>query len=343
MLSTRKFDGRYAMPWTIGIILFLSVTLALGGALPVAAGPVSFAPQADAIVRCDPSSVFGYTDGTVSIDLYIQDVIALYGADMVVTFDTSIASVVDQNSSLPGVQIQPLSTFLVPGFTLFQVADNTAGTIHYATTQLNPQEPATGSGPVARVTFQPKTYGEFTMTFTYHMLSDRNGVEIPSVSQTCFVDFDSPLAVQLADFVATYRAGDGVMLAWETVSEQDNVGFNVYRSDGSEVEWKRLNDTLIPAASPGSSQGNFYTWIDRMADPGSTYWYMLEDVTVDGVATQHDAVVVVVAEPNAVGLTAFEVTTSSPSLAGLAVIALTALAAAGRRMLRRGATSRSWR
>lgn len=333
---------------TTWVIMLLSVYLAFSGGSPAAADQASLAPQADAIVRCDPSSVFGYTDETVWIDLYIQDVVALYGVDLVVTFDTNVALVVDQSSSEPGVQIQPLSTFLVPGFTLFKEADNTAGTIHYATTQLNPREPVTGSGPVARVTFEPKTFGEFTMTFTYHKLSDRNGVQIPSVAQTCSVKFSSPLAVRLADFEATYRVGDGVMLAWETVSEQDNAGFNVYRSGGSDVErsqqdmeWERLNDALIPAASPGSSQGNVYTWIDKMTEPGATYWYMLEDVTLDGVATQHDAVVVTVAEPNAVRLAAFGAILISPSLVGLAVVALMVLAAVGQRTLRRDVTSRS--
>lgn len=347
MLSTCNAGSPRNLWGKIWNILLLSACLALSGGPPAAADQVSLTPQADAIVRCDPSSVFGYTDGTVSIDLYIQDVVDLYGADLVVTFDTSIASVVDQDSSQEGVQIQLLSTFLVPGFTLFQVADNTAGTIHYATTQLNPQEPATGSGPVARVTFQPKTYGEFTMTFTYHMLSDRSGVEIPSISQTCFVDFDSPLAVQLADFVATYRAGDGVMVAWETVSEQDNAGFNVYRSEGSfgdrpqqDTAWVQLNTALIPTVAPGSSEGHAYIWIDGTAEPGTTYWYRLEDVALDGTTTQHAPVAVTVSEPNAVGLAEFRAMVIKPLLVGLIVVGLMVLVAVGRLLLRRDMMNR---
>ncbi len=38
----------------------------------------------------------------------------------------------------------------------------------------------------------------------------------------------SPQAVDLAGFTAT-AAAEGVTLAWETVSETDNAGFNVYR------------------------------------------------------------------------------------------------------------------
>ena len=65
----------------------------------------------------------------------------------------------------------------------------------------------------------------------------------------------SPLAVDLAAFTATAGA-DGVTLAWETVSETDNAGFNVYRAEGGSVgdrpqqghpelvegAWIKLND-----------------------------------------------------------------------------------------------------
>lgn len=296
MLSTRNSDGRYAMPRMIGIILFLSAALALGGVLPVSAGPASFAPQADAIVRCDPSSVFGYTNETVAIDLYVQDVVALYGLDVIATFDTGIASVVDQNNSVAGVQIEALGAFLVPGYTLFQTADNSAGTIHYATAQLNPSVPATGSGPVARVVFQPKTYGEFTMTFTYHMLSDRNGVEIPSIAHTCAVKFSSPLAVQLADFAATSQAG-AVLLRWETVWEADVVGFNVYRSAAEDAVTERVNPALIPSETPGG-EGAAYSWTDTGVIAGETYTYWLEEIGQGGVTERHGPVSVTV-EPMA--------------------------------------------
>ncbi len=44
----------------------------------------------------------------------------------------------------------------------------------------------------------------------------------------------NPLAVTLAAFTAAVTPA-GVTLAWETVSENDNAGFNVYRADGGSV------------------------------------------------------------------------------------------------------------
>ncbi len=127
-----------------------------------------------------------------------------------------------------------------------------------------------------------------------------------------------PQAVTLAGFSAEATA-DGVMLSWETVSEVENAGFNVYRAAGGSVGdrpqqeggdplrmtgWVRLNEMLIPAATPGSAQGNVYTWTDTAALTG-TIWYMLEDVDLNGTATRHEPVSVTVAGPNAVGMASF--------------------------------------
>ncbi len=152
-----------------------------------------------------------------------------------------------------------------------------------------------------------------------------------------------PLAVDLASFTATVAA-EGVTLAWETVSETGNAGFNVYRAEtpaaaGLPTEppadaWVKLNDTLIAAAAPGSSEGHSYAFTDATAAQGATYWYALEDVALDGTATRHAPVSVTVAEPNAVGLAAFAAAPlagSMPALAGLAALAMAALAGVGLR------------
>ncbi len=149
-----------------------------------------------------------------------------------------------------------------------------------------------------------------------------------------------PLAVDLAGFTAAAGA-EGVTLAWETVSETDNAGFNVYRAgsvaDRPEQEWVKLNDALIAAAAPGSSEGHSYAFTDATAAQGATYWYALEDVALDGTLTRHAPVSVTVAQPNAVGLAGFgaaPVAGAMPALAGLAALALAALAGVAARRRR---------
>ena len=93
-----------------------------------------------------------------------------------------------------------------------------------------------------------------------------------------------PLAVELASFTAEPVA-DGVALRWETVSEQDNAGFNLYRAASEAGPWAPLNDTLIPAATPGSSEGHSYAWTDTTAQPDTRYFYRLDAVDRFGVTT----------------------------------------------------------
>ena len=159
--------------------------------------------QGGTIVRCDPSTVIGTTDQTLTVDLYVQDVTNLYGLDLKATFDTTIAQVVDENSGTAGVQFQPLSTFMQPDFVVRNVADNSAGTLRYAATQVDPTAPATGSGPVARIRFAAAKAGQLTMVFTAHDLSDRNGGSISNTAGSCSITFEAPTAVTLRGLDAT--------------------------------------------------------------------------------------------------------------------------------------------
>ena len=109
-----------------------------------------------------------------------------------------------------------------------------------------------------------------------------------------------PLAVTLADFSAVQQ-GDCVLLTWETVSELNNRGFNLYRGTSEAGPERQLNETLIPSQSPGSPGGFIYNWED-CADltPGVTYFYWVEDVDIHGAATLHGPVSADFTAPTAV-------------------------------------------
>ncbi len=140
---------------------------------------------------------------------------------------------------------------------------------------------------------------------------------------------NTPLAVDLVAFTAT-ATGDGVVLTWETVSEVDLMGFNLYRVEATDDAPVKLNGALIPAQAPGSSEGHAYAWGDATVEPGGAHWYMLEDVALDGTVTRHAPVAIAVesGEPNAVGLATFGAAATGLSPAGLASLAALALAAA---------------
>jgi hypothetical protein len=100
-----------------------------------------------------------------------------------------------------------------------------------------------------------------------------------------------PTAVELVSFEATPQ-GSGVLLAWETASETDNVGFNVYRAETQTGQLVKLNAYLIASQNPGSAVGAAYSFLDEPAAPGATYYYWLEDVDASGAATRHGPVAV---------------------------------------------------
>ena len=254
-------------------------------------GSTSLSYYPDTVTRCQPEQAYGAPGYPATVCIYVQDVVALYGVDFEISFPgmLGIATVVDEMPGWPsGVQIMPNTTFMSePWNLLFNIADNSTGYLHYLVTELYPSMSKTGSGPIACMHFQGLgVSGEFTMTFTRHDLSDRNGVMFDDTAHTCKITF-SPTAVVLSRFEA-WPIATGNHVQWETVEEIDNLGFNLYRSATLEGIKTKLNRTLIPAKNPGSPLGAVYDWNDiYWLRPGRSSFYWLEDIDIHGHATMH--------------------------------------------------------
>ena len=138
-----------------------------------------------------------------------------------------------------------------------------------------------------------------------------------------------PMAVSLASFSAAPAAG-GVEVTWETVSEIDNLGFNLYRGLTPEQPDELL--AFVPSQAPGSAQGATYLWLDSGAGEGRTVFYWLEDVDVDGSASLHGPVSVDLAAPTAMTVTGITAGDGSdaPGMLVLSIV-VAALLAAGYR------------
>lgn len=80
-----------------------------------------------------------------------------------------------------------------------------------------------------------------------------------------------------------------VVIAWQTESEFDTVGFNLYRSETPDGEFVQINPQLIPSQADPTS-GATYEYQDESVNPGDTYYYRLEDVEYDNTREQHDIV-----------------------------------------------------
>jgi len=116
---------------------------------------------------------------------------------------------------------------------------------------------------------------------------DGNIVVLPAYDNNCNDDVITT-AVDLTYFQATPQEGS-ILLEWETATETDNLGFNLYRATNEAGDDKvQLNNGLIPSNSPGGTQGSSYSFVDAQnLDPAVTYYYWLEDVDFYGVATLH--------------------------------------------------------
>lgn len=146
---------------------------------------------------------------------------------------------------------------------------------------------------------------------------------------------DDPTSVTLAEFFAE-QMDSHIRVTWETASELGNVGFNLYRGVSQSEPDRRLNDLLIPSQSLGNPSAGFtYTWDDD-ADlvPGTTYYYWLEDVDVNNVATRHGPVGVDFTGPTAVTLGVMQA--GAAALPALWVAAAAGAALGAARLRRRG-------
>jgi hypothetical protein len=91
----------------------------------------------------------------------------------------------------------------------------------------------------------------------------------------------NPTAVLLMDFDARSLPGQ-VLVRWETGSELDAIGFNLYRSTSLDGVRTSLNEALIPSKSVGG-MGASYEFIDADVQPGVDYYYWLEFVDGAGM------------------------------------------------------------
>lgn len=173
------FKGRTIVMLALALATLLAVTTA------GAAGP--------AIARPDPLVTSVAVGQTFTVNLYLQDIVDAYGADIRMCFDSTIIEAQDADAFAPGIQIQPLGSFMNPGFVIKKEASNTpdasrdecknSGFAWYAFTQLNPAQPVSGSGPIAAVTFKSLKAGVSPLTIAYQKAADRNGMEIPTTHQ----------------------------------------------------------------------------------------------------------------------------------------------------------------
>jgi hypothetical protein len=102
-------------------------------------------------------------------------------------------------------------------------------------------------------------------------------------------DVEKPTAITLISFTARGSA-DSITLNWQTGTEINNAGFNIYRATSKNGSYtQKINDQLIVAKGDPVS-GDSYTYTDTSVAKGIIYYYKLQDVQFDGMVDWHGPV-----------------------------------------------------
>ena len=112
--------------------------------------------------------------------------------------------------------------------------------------------------------------------------------DVMANAQTFVFAVPMPTAVDLASFSA--RGLDGaVELVWQTASELDNLGFQLYRAESSQGPYERITASAIPGLG-SSPAGARYRYVDSRLVNGKLYFYQLEDIETSGRTERHGPV-----------------------------------------------------
>ncbi len=98
--------------------------------------------------------------------------------------------------------------------------------------------------------------------------------------------------VELASFSGQVVERKGIELIWETASEHNLAGFNIFKKSNSQTNYEKINTS--PIKPDGTKE---YHYLDSDVKVGHTYSYKLEDVAITGESTQHDPIRVFVEKP----------------------------------------------
>lgn len=115
--------------------------------------------------------------------------------------------------------------------------------------------------------------------------SDRNRSAIPILAILGVLWFVFGITLLILQFLVPSK----IEISWQTETEFDTAGFNIYRSDDFDGSFQQLNEKLIPGGQDAATGGD-YSFLDTDIRKGNTYYYQLEDVEFDNTTSLQEPV-----------------------------------------------------
>jgi hypothetical protein len=137
-------------------------------------GRTAAAQSGAAVLRPEPAALTLAAGETQTVAIVIESAAEVYGIDVRASFDPALVEIVDANPGREGVQMTP-GDFPQPDFVALNAADNAAGALRYAVTQVNPTPPASGSGTVFTIQVRGRAAGTSLLRIDLVEMANRSG------------------------------------------------------------------------------------------------------------------------------------------------------------------------
>jgi hypothetical protein len=124
---------------------------------------------------------------------------------------------------------------------------------------------------------------EFKSNTTAH-----HGIEVLWPGSAIAVRYGVALPIQLSSLTAAVVDGGHVRVAWTTLSERNNYGFEVQKAAAEPANFQTVPNSFVPGSGT-TLESRSYAFVDPSAPAGVTY-YRLKQIDVDGSTHYSDPV-----------------------------------------------------
>lgn len=107
---------------------------------------------------------------------------------------------------------------------------------------------------------------------------------------SCTINMASAVSSVSLRSLEAIAYNNAVDIRWETNTERNHLGFNIYRAFEDGSQYQQINEDLIRNINNAGQARGTYRFIDHDVTNGDTYIYYIEDVEISGKKTLHGPV-----------------------------------------------------